>query len=100
MKKLFKLLKNWFYRLFETTEQRIERKLKESAKEVLLLRYELKKEISKDLHKAFGISFSKKSKYIPSKGHNKTKLYMYIQDKYGKQMTNVSLDLTTNLHWK
>lgn len=89
----------WFY-FFGNKIDKINLKLEKAALDATLKRYQLKKTISKDLSKAFGISFSKRSKFIPAKGHNKTKIYKYIYQKFGDDLINAHLVLTKSLNWK
>ena len=100
MKSLRNYIINLWKWLFPDTITKINRKLRKAALAELKQRYKVKSTIAKDLHKAFGISFTKKSKFIPAKGHNKTKLYLYIQQKFGQEMSKVSLKLNRELIWK
>ena len=71
--------------------------LLEAIKKKQLNRLKLQKEIKRFLFKKFGYS---QSKYIPSRRHNKTELFMSVQDNYGERMRKLQMELTPNLTWK
>lgn len=96
---IYYIKKIWFY-LFGNKIDKINLKLEKAAIDESLNRMKLKKEISQDLKKAFNISFNKKSKFIPAKGHNKAKIYNYVNNKFGQSMSKRNLNLTKTLIWK
>lgn len=100
MKLLLYYIKSiWFY-FFGNKIDKLNLKLQKAAIDATKTRYELKKTISDDLNRAFGIQFSKRSKFIPTKGHNPMKIYKYVMTWFGQDLSKNNIKLTKDLIWK
>jgi hypothetical protein len=100
MKYFVHYLKSFWFYLFGNKIDKLNLKLEKAAIDSTRNRYNLKKEISNQLNKAFGISFSKRSKYIPVKGHNRQLIYNYVNKHFSKEMLQNNITLTKCLNWK
>lgn len=89
----------WFY-FFGNRIDKLNLRLEKAAIDATRNRYELKKTISQDLNRVFGIHFSKRSKYIPTKGHNPRKIYNYVMMWFSEDLKENNVKLTKELTWK
>ena len=84
-------------RLFPSKLEKINKHLEKAAKEVEVDRMVLKQQIIDFVYLHYNVRSN--SNYIPQKGVNRVKLYRSVQNKFGDQMQELSLELNKQLKW-